>query len=180
MISNRIKEIIEKRKTCIEKESIFMDSIKGKSFRDNRKSLSKNFKDNSEISIISDEASGVSIDLDVTGLESGAESEFSLSADDLAFEIEERAAGEGQTGELAGGMDPVLFQIYYDESLGHLNQIQKLLDAHNDASQPLTASKDLIRAFHTLYGSARTAEIEQIAELCGATEKYVKTFIENM
>lgn len=128
-----------------------------------------------EISITSDEASDVSIDLDVTGLESGAESEFSLSADDLAFEIEERTAGEGQTGELAGGMDPVLFQIYYDESLGHLNQIQKLLDAHNDASEPLTASKDLIRAFHTLYGSARTAEIEQIAELCGATEKYVKT-----
>ena len=80
-----------------------------------------------------------------------------------------------QAAELAGGMDPVLFQIYYDESIGHLNLVQQLLEAHYNQDQPLTANKDLIRAFHTLYGSARTAEIDQIAELCGATEKYVKS-----
>ena len=72
-------------------------------------------------------------------------------------------------------MDPVLFQIYYDESINHLKLVQQLLDAHYDNDQPLSADKDLLRAFHTLYGSARTAEIEQIAELCGAMEKYVRT-----
>ncbi|MHA2008025.1 MAG: indole-3-glycerol-phosphate synthase [Promethearchaeota archaeon] len=54
MISNKIKEIIEKRKTCIEKESFFMDSIKGKNYRDNRKPLSKAIKNNPETPIISE------------------------------------------------------------------------------------------------------------------------------
>ncbi len=121
------------------------------------------------------EVSDTDIDLDTINLDTEAQSGVSFSADDLAFEIEEQDAGEGQSGELPAGMDPILFQIYYDESVGHLSRVQQLLDAHNDKSEPLTASKDLIRAFHTLYGSARTAEIEQIAELCGATEKYVKT-----
>ena len=75
---------------------------------------------------------------------------------------------------LAAGMDPVLFKIYYDESIGHLNLVQGLLDESSQGSKPLTASNDLVRAFHTLYGSARTAEIDAIAEICGVAEKYVK------
>ena len=96
-----------------------------------------------------------------------------VAADEFAIEIDE-SMEEEEEEELAAGMDPVLFKIYYDESIGHLNQVQKLLDAHNESHTPLTASKDMVRAFHTLYGSARTAEIDQIAELCGVTEKYVK------
>jgi chemosensory pili system protein ChpA (sensor histidine kinase/response regulator) len=102
-------------------------------------------------------------------------SQTEAAGDELAFEIDEPQQTMEQATELAGGMDPVLFQIYYDESIGHLNLVQQLLDAHYKQDQPLTANKDLIRAFHTLYGSARTAEIDQIAELCGATEKYVKS-----
>ena len=93
--------------------------------------------------------------------------------DGFAFEIEDQAATEEQ-GHLPAGMDPVLFQIYYDESVGHLDTVQSLLDAHEQNEQPLRADKDLVRAFHTLYGSARTAEIDTIAEICGATEKYVR------
>ncbi|UCB53964.1 MAG: Hpt domain-containing protein [Thiotrichales bacterium] len=94
--------------------------------------------------------------------------------DEFTIEIDESGESVGQAGVLPAGMDPVLFQIYYDESIGHLNLVQQLLNAHYDQSEPLTASKDLVRAFHTLYGSARTAEIDQIAELCGLAEKYVK------
>ncbi len=54
MISNKIIEIVEKRKNSIEKDLIFMESIKGKSLRDNRKSLSETIKNNSETSIISE------------------------------------------------------------------------------------------------------------------------------
>ena len=97
------------------------------------------------------------------------------AGNDLAFEIDEQDETVEQVSELAGGMDPVLFKIYYDESIGHLDLVQQLLEAHYNQEQPLTANKDLIRAFHTLYGSARTAEIDPIAELCGATEKYVKS-----
>lgn len=71
-------------------------------------------------------------------------------------------------------MDPVLFGIYYEESTGRLKYVEERLREHDDGIQRLTADKDLMRAFHTLYGSARTAEIQEIAELCGATEKYLK------
>jgi len=71
-------------------------------------------------------------------------------------------------------IDPMLLKIYYDESQGHLESIRQLFDDSETKSQALKADKNLIRAFHTLYGSARTAEMESIAELSGAAEKYVK------
>ncbi len=71
-------------------------------------------------------------------------------------------------------MDPQLFRIYYDESQSHLSQIEAMIDAHNSGTALLQANKDMVRAFHTLYGSARTAEVEAIAELCGATERYLR------
>ena len=78
------------------------------------------------------------------------------------------------SSESLTSMDPVLFEIYYEESTGRLKFVEELLIEHDAGTQPLVANKDLIRAFHTLYGSARTAEIEEIAEICGATEKYIK------
>ena len=71
-------------------------------------------------------------------------------------------------------IDPMLLKIYYDESQGHLENIRQLVDESESRKQALKADKDLIRAFHTLYGSARTAEMDSIAELSGAAEKYVK------
>jgi len=71
-------------------------------------------------------------------------------------------------------IDPVLLKIYYDESVGHIETVKQLLDECEIESQPLKADKTLLRAFHTLYGSARTAEVEPIADLAGATEKYIK------
>ena len=71
-------------------------------------------------------------------------------------------------------IDPMLLKIYFDESQGHLENIRQLVDDSELKNQALKADKNLIRAFHTLYGSARTAEMDAIAELSGAAEKYVK------
>ncbi len=91
------------------------------------------------------------------------------------FEIEE---SDLQTADSQGAprvhMDPMLFKIYYDESQNHIAQIESMLEAHHSGVNKLEASKDMIRALHTLYGSARTAEVESIAEICGATEKYLR------
>ncbi len=54
MISNKIKEIVEQRKNSIEKDIIFLESMKGISLSDSRKSLSETIKDNSQPSIISE------------------------------------------------------------------------------------------------------------------------------
>jgi chemosensory pili system protein ChpA (sensor histidine kinase/response regulator) len=71
-------------------------------------------------------------------------------------------------------IDPMLLKIYYDESQGHLESIRQLIEESEFKNQALKANKDLMRSFHTLYGSARTAEMDAIAELSGAAEKYVK------
>lgn len=54
MISDKIKEIVEQRKNSIEKDLIYLESLKGKNLKDHRKSLSEAIKDNSEISLISE------------------------------------------------------------------------------------------------------------------------------
>ena len=128
-----------------------------------------------EISLLADAEFEISAGLDDVAVDAETLAETTQSSDELTFEIDEPEVIDVAGSEHTAGMDPVLFQIYYDESLGHISLVEELLEAHNNQSQPLTASKDLIRAFHTLYGSARTAEIDQISEICGLTEKYIKT-----
>jgi chemosensory pili system protein ChpA (sensor histidine kinase/response regulator) len=94
--------------------------------------------------------------------------------EELVVEIDELEEADESEGLSKLDMDPMLFQIYYDESQGHLQTIKAMLAQHESGEQKLEVNKDLIRAFHTLFGSARTAEIEPIAEISGAAEKYVK------
>ena len=84
------------------------------------------------------------------------------------------AGSSFEEDDLAIHVDPVLFKIYKGESESHLDQMRILLDQHYSGEQPMLAGQELIRALHTLYGSARTAEVDAIAELCGAMEKYVR------
>ena len=128
-----------------------------------------------EISLLSGDELEISAGFDDVDVDAETLAETTQSSDELTFEIDEPEVVDVADSEHTAGMDPVLFQIYYDESLGHISLVEELLEAHNNKSQPLTASKELIRAFHTLYGSARTAEIDQISEICGLTEKYIKT-----
>ena len=74
-------------------------------------------------------------------------------------------------------IDPVLFDIFKNESNSHLQQVRKMLDQHYEGEVALSANADLLRALHTLYGSARTAEVNEIAELCGGLEKYVRLYL---
>lgn len=75
-------------------------------------------------------------------------------------------------------IDPVLFDIFKGESDDHIQHIREMLSKHQQFIEPLTANADLLRALHTLYGSARTAEVEEIAEICGALEKYVRCYLQ--
>lgn len=87
----------------------------------------------------------------------------SLQDDSLIEPAQEEAA-----------IDPVLLDIFKKESRGHLEKIRELLELHYQGAEKLSANADLLRALHTLYGSAKTAEVEQIAELCGGLDKYAK------
>ena len=102
------------------------------------------------------------------------EDTIEIEGDELVVKIDELDEID-DFGEISGlNMDPMLFQIYYDESQGHLKTVKTMLARHESGEQKLETNKDLVRAFHTLFGSARTAEIEPIGEISGAVEKYVK------
>ena len=101
-----------------------------------------------------------------------------LSKSSEAYEEFEIEIDEGEAIVAASDedldLDPMLLKIYYDESQSHISSIRQLLDESVEKNKPLKADKTLIRAFHTLYGSARTADVEAIADISGAAEKYVK------
>ncbi len=94
-------------------------------------------------------------------------------------EVEEEKEEESFSAEdtLQIYIDPVLFDIFKDESEGHLQQINHMIEQHRLSSEPLAANAELLRALHTLFGSARTAEVDEIAELCGGLEKYVRLYL---
>jgi len=97
-----------------------------------------------------------------------------------SIQIEETALEETEPNSedtLQIYIDPVLFDIFKGESENHLKQIASMLDLHNQSVEPLTASSELLRALHTLFGSARTAEVDEIAELCGELERYVRLYL---
>ena len=121
---------------------------------------------------ISGDEADYSEDVD-TESKGGSDETTSTDDDDVEIIITE----EGGNFELAGDeldIDPMLLTIYHDESISHLNDVRAKLDQHDADEKMLQADKALLRAFHTLYGSARTAEVESIADLAGATEKYIK------
>src|SRR5690606_10563974 len=82
-------------------------------------------------------------------------------------------AEELQT-ELAAGsveIDPVLVDIFSQEASTHLQTIKDFLSRAGER-EPL--SENLLRALHTLKGSAHMAGITPIAELASPTERFIK------
>ncbi len=71
-------------------------------------------------------------------------------------------------------IDPVLLQIFYDEGISHLDNIHALIALHQSGEKQLFADKNFSRLFHTLYGSARAAEVSAIAEISSVAEKYIR------
>jgi len=70
-------------------------------------------------------------------------------------------------------IDPVLLEIFVTEAQVHLKAIgQFISDAGTNTSVSVTDS--LIRALHTLKGSAHMAKVESIAQIAGPLEKHAR------
>ncbi len=94
--------------------------------------------------------------------------------------VEELSAAEEEEEESAEGIiDPALYEIFSKESSGHLQTIRHFIDTCTENSDACHVTDALVRALHTLHGSARMAEVEKIAELAGICEKYVKALMTN-
>ena len=112
------------------------------------------------------------------------EDEISLNEDDSLLDISydeselglEPEAAEPSLADVPAKVeiDAELFKIFRAESEGHLNTIRHMLIVNQTDGTPVRADDELARALHTLYGSARTAEVAEIGTVCGNAEKYIK------
>lgn len=71
-------------------------------------------------------------------------------------------------------MDPVLYEIFYSETETHLATLRDFIAACRAHAQDCQVSEGLVRALHTLHGSARMAEADGIAAISSGLERYVK------
>ncbi len=76
-------------------------------------------------------------------------------------------------------VDPVLAEIFVNETRNHLSALSTFLEQCSAPDAHCVVSEDLIRALHTLHGSARMANIEEIADVSDALEKWAKLLAEN-
>ncbi|NOX42929.1 MAG: response regulator [Gammaproteobacteria bacterium] len=75
--------------------------------------------------------------------------------------------------------DPVLVEIFTNETNTHIASIRHYIENCHTEGLPCQVNNDLIRALHTLHGSAHMANVSDIAELSDQLEKYVKLAFEN-
>lgn len=82
------------------------------------------------------------------------------------------SAGAGAEGA-APELDPVLLDIYGNETEGHLAAIEKFV-ADCRSQHGCRVNEALTRALHTLQGSSRMAGVLAVANIAGQLEKYAK------
>lgn len=74
----------------------------------------------------------------------------------------------------ARGMDPVLYEIFCNETRTHLSRIDTYLAAAEERGAPPSLSEDLHRAWHTLSGSASMAGATGIARIADPVQRFVR------
>ncbi len=84
------------------------------------------------------------------------------------------AAGEGAAPAIT--MEPELLAIFTKETQGHLAVVQEFLD-RCEMGADRRPDEQLLRAFHTLHGSAHMAEMEAMAQVSKALEAVVNELI---
>lgn len=80
----------------------------------------------------------------------------------------------GQVPEDNSGIDPVLYEIFSNESRDHIGTVQTFLDGCGAAGCGCHVTDALLRALHTLHGSARMAGADAIADVANAIERHAK------
>ncbi|MEA3411888.1 MAG: Hpt domain-containing protein [Pseudomonadota bacterium] len=74
-----------------------------------------------------------------------------------------------------GGFDPELLEIFLTEATQHQRDFDSLIQASVKQRARLPLSDELLRAVHTLNGSARTTGVPAIHELCSPLEAYLQS-----
>jgi chemosensory pili system protein ChpA (sensor histidine kinase/response regulator) len=91
--------------------------------------------------------------------------------------LPDAAPDASQSTDAEAGMDPVLFEIFHSETRGHTATIREFIDGCRGATGACKVTEPLIRALHTLHGSARMAGADGVAGLASELEKYTKALM---
>ena len=93
-----------------------------------------------------------------------------------------RALASQQPAETsAEGFDPQLLEVFRQEAQGHLQALEGFLDAAQvDEAQAPPITDALLRALHTLKGSAHMAGVLPIAELASPLDQLVREYKANL
>ncbi|MCD5995045.1 Hpt domain-containing protein [Pseudomonas sp. CDFA 602] len=76
-------------------------------------------------------------------------------------------------------LDPQLLDIFRQEALGHLGTLGRFLDTAEQSASP-SISDSVLRALHTLKGSAHMAGVLPIAELASPLDQMVREYKANL
>ncbi|MCO7225251.1 Hpt domain-containing protein [Pleionea sp. CnH1-48] len=105
--------------------------------------------------------------------ESPAEETLEIDAESLEEALEPEA--DDAVAHLDSDIDPVLLEIFINEAEGHLEVI-KSFNREVATEKRNMASDELLRALHTLKGSAHMAEVAEIADLVSPLELLIKDY----
>ncbi|MEW8626444.1 MAG: Hpt domain-containing protein [Candidatus Thiodiazotropha sp.] len=89
------------------------------------------------------------------------------------------AEGEFTDSDLEIEIDTELLEVFAEESEEHLQEIETFLTQAKGITPPMLVPEEVVRACHTLHGSAHMAGITPIAMLSEAMEDYVRAVHEN-
>lgn len=89
---------------------------------------------------------------------------------------DEPKAGSGQPdqAEESTEIDPVLMEIFLSEAGGHITDINQFIDSAMNSPMLPKPTDSLVRALHTLKGSAHMAGFHLISQVVGPLENHVR------
>ncbi|MCI0505431.1 MAG: Hpt domain-containing protein [Gammaproteobacteria bacterium] len=92
----------------------------------------------------------------------------------LELTLEETPAAAVAPEDAAASQNLALLDIFMKETASHLEAVYKYLNKYSDSNVHLV-TEPLMRALHTLHGSANMAAVENIAELSEPLDRYFAT-----
>ena len=115
---------------------------------------------------------GAAAEIDIASLQAAA---FAAAKPGAVIQAGDGTAGPGESGRPAEPtMDPVLLEIFTNETRGHLASLDAFIDACRTRGGRCRIDDSLSRLLHTLHGSSRSAQVPAIAAVSEMLERYAK------
>ena len=93
--------------------------------------------------------------------------------------VEQSAPQEGLNDEHLDTLQEELISIFAKEASQHVCVIEEAINEESKISSSVLIDQDLMRTLHTIAGSAQTAGVVHVSNLCGSLENVISTILKN-